>query len=624
MHDAFRDAAITAGLWIVLLLERPPGRFDSTLVDRSIGEIDRLGFQPHQRCEWSADCACSIRHRAADAPLHRVESEPEQPWFTGFSVDRATGRGGAGLRLSIQPLIERVDVIRARAPARRSNLAEVMRWPTPLPIHGLNASWRAHLAGCRAAGHGVATEVLCAAGRVMGYHVRCRHDPARVGAGRLAWSQVLFTRPQPGERAPSVSAAIPFGEADVLLGMDGEEALRAIDPIGRERVAHAERTSAVVNLGSFEGESDSELERAVRGRIALELARVTRRDSLWTDDFAAACRLEFQTDRVTDLAIIGLAFQRGLIPVSLEAMEQSLRGIDARGMGRSLEAFQFGRSLAMGERTALRSMDPEEADPGRLARTLSRMMAVERRGGRQRAARFSFLARSGLAHLDALANSDDGRQALGDFVNTLLRCAWWGGIEYAEQYAQLIVDLQGDRTTPVDAALVVAAVLPLGDAMLPRDLGFVATAAASMVHRRRVRGWLNARAARGDRLERRFFTAVRLEAFGRRVRFTMRTSDWPVRAVAAVSRCTPRRWRGNARQRQVRELVVNLVRRASWAPAEERAQLLPVFERLHAEALTGGLQHAAPAEVKMLIEAGGIGVKGSAAGRSSLQVAGDV
>ena len=117
------------------------------------------------------------------------------------------------------------------------------------------------------------------------------------------------------------------------------------------RVAAPDKTSIVANVGAFEDQVPTEFAAAlaVLPRAA-QLA--ARQEGALLADIVGTARREFLTDRVADLVALGAAFQRGFIPVSLEAMEAAMRRLEPRGYGRSLEAFEFGRRLAEGLETA--------------------------------------------------------------------------------------------------------------------------------------------------------------------------------------------------------------------------------------------------------------------------------
>ncbi|HAW95074.1 MAG TPA: hypothetical protein DCX60_02255, partial [Phycisphaerales bacterium] len=76
---------------------------------------------------------------------------------------------------------------------------------------------------------------------------------------------------------PSLPLLIPFGEADLLLGADPVESLRALGPDPLLRVADSSRTAAVVNSGLLADQEDH-----IGGRM-----RDTRQ--LLTDAVASRC-----------------------------------------------------------------------------------------------------------------------------------------------------------------------------------------------------------------------------------------------------------------------------------------------------------------------------------------------
>ena len=109
------------------------------------------------------------------------------------------------IRFRLRPVWDEVEVVRARPPAARWRDPSADRLPVPAPLHAKASQWRVHLAGYRGEPPGVAARVLCDAGRTMGYHIGCIHDPTPIGAGRRGWAQVLFTRPRDDQSPFAVS-----------------------------------------------------------------------------------------------------------------------------------------------------------------------------------------------------------------------------------------------------------------------------------------------------------------------------------------------------------------------------------------------------------------------------------
>src|SRR4029450_11305963 len=175
------------------------------------------------------------------------------------------------------------------------------------------------------------------------------------------------------------------------------------NPDAELRVAFPDRTHVVANVGRFGEELDSETSALSSEQIASALRIVSSGSARLIDDFAAACRTWFHTDRVTDMALLGAAFQLGLIPVSPEAIEAAVNLAEARGVGRSRETFEFGRRLAVDSRLFSRPKDEREENVDRLARRIVLSLSRGAWGGGKRAENFSALMRQSLAAMPGLA-----------------------------------------------------------------------------------------------------------------------------------------------------------------------------------------------------------------------------
>lgn len=211
------------------------------------------------------------------------------------------------------------------------------------------------------------------------------------------------------------------------------------------------------------------------------------------------------------------------------------------------------------------------------------------------------MLRTSLEQMPGLAETDAGRQARRDFVMACHHCAIWGGLDYAETYADLVTRLYQNDRGDTGRALTRHAVLPLAEAMLIRDPLYVAGLAASAEHRRRIRQRLHAKRARGDEIERRYLTRFDLLAFSRRVRIDLRTSDWPARLATVAYRLTPWRFRGGQRERQLRDYLMEFIRRAIVEAPGDYARWSDAMQRLHDQAVEDRLRGMALAEVRMLV-----------------------
>lgn len=614
MRNAIRTQALTDRVTILIVRDGPPAAFDATAVTRELAEVDRLGFEPRQRVVRHADDACAIRspqaHEASDSDHTPVSDLAETDVAAGLARSFEITPASAGFSIQVRPLLEEVEVIRTRPPLMswRSERS-ASKLPTPIPLQANASQWRVHLAGTRdslvATGEwsnrgGPVVMTLCEAGRLMGYQVRCIVDPTPIAPGRAAWAQLLFTQPAPAGVTNPFATTIPFGEADLLMGIDALETYRAVTGDRRLRVASPERTYIVADVEDRSGTS-GRTEPGTAQDFTPVVRTMCRADRALLQDVSGACRTWFHTDRVTDMAMLGAAFQLGLVPVSSDAMEQAVMMLQGMGFGRSREAFEFGRRLVVHPELFDHAEDERHEILERMIRRIVLSLSRGEWGGGSRARNFHALLTQSLHAMPGLGETEPGREALEDFVLGCHRCRIWGGYVYAQRYAELITRLYVADRGDTGRLLTRLLILPVAEIMLFRDAVFIAGMANSSEQRRALRQMLNAKLARGDRMERRYLTRIECTGFKRRVRIDLRTSDWPARAVSALRRVIPQRWRGTKRDRDLREYLVEIVKRIIEDKPHDYERWIEPARRLHHYAMEGRLRGAALAEMRMLI-----------------------
>jgi indolepyruvate ferredoxin oxidoreductase beta subunit len=602
LHERCRAAAHGRGLTVIVVEDGPPPRFDVGAIERSFADIDRLGFEPLQKVVWSLDRACAVRQPVEDEGPDPDAGQDHPAMRTELRVTAREGADDQAPRLRARPLLEQVEVLRTRPPVQGWRRDAAARLPLPEILHRQAGRWRMHVAGLRGDGPGLVGRILCRAGVRMGYAVRIEYDDTPIGPGRRAWAQLLFTRPRATEVMPPFTARIPAGEADVVLGLDAAETVRALADDGTLQVASTGHTYVVANTGFLTDETETEGATLLREQLRVLTSRHAHAHPRLLEDFAEACRMGFHTDRIADLAILGAAFQIGLVPVTVDTLEESVAELEPGRYGRLLEAFRFGRHLALERPLFTRPKDDRSEDVSRIVRRASHLLSRGRWGGAANHERAVQLLRTSVEAMPGLMETEPGRTARRDFVIALNRCRLWGGLEYAEQYARLITTLYRADRADSARSLTRNAILPLAGAMLIRDLMYVASVATSAEHRRRLRQRLNIKRARADRVERRYLTRLELQAFGKEIRADVRTSDWPARLVTAARPVVPRRWRGSSRERDLRETVIELVEKATHDAPSAYERHVATFARLHAEAVENRLRLMEPAEVRALVD----------------------
>ena len=593
-RECVNKAVAAEGVTVLVLADGPPARLDADAIERTFLERDRLGYQSQQRLVWSADIACEIRPPAVAGLLDEAEERGATP-LQGSFISEDLGMRVEHVQFRAMALSEQVEVVRTRPPITAYSRGAVGLVP-PRPIHASNGTYRVHLAGYRGSTPGLLGRVLADAGRAMGYRVEIVGCDEPCGRGRRAWSQLLFVKFRAGESRAPRTPMIPYGEADLLLGIDAVETLRALGPDVSLRVASSARTSIVANSGALEDQFDDE-RLAACDMLASAVSRCSVTSSSSVDDYATLCRSNLLSERLLDAAMLGVAFQRGLIPVSIEALEFALRRAENAGFGRTFEAFTFGRRLEAG---AVVRRTVEEREPvERLVRRLTLELQRERFGGRKRAQRYALSALGMVAAFARFGEEEEADRAARAVVTALHRSIVWGGTRMMRLYEGLIAGL---LHADASGALVILAAEPLADALLIRDILYVLSMSTSLEQRRRIRERLGVRSSHGDTLERRFLSRFELLVGTKRFRLDFRSSDWPAEIVRLARPICPWSLRGDSRAQEVRAYAISLGERAAKGYEHDPAHWMMCLRRFTMLAADGGLRALSAAELRASVE----------------------
>lgn len=612
LRNGLVAAAESSALTIIIAQDGPPPRFDVVALERTAREIDLDGFLRFQRFVLPADNACELRDPGLATQIARGLLRGSDPLRPEPLVERTVVPGARGMLFRLESLLEQVEIIRTRPPAGIDALRTSVRVTPPRPAHADQGMWRVHIAGFRGDAPGVAGQLLAEAGRAMGFRVEWTHLGVAIGPGRRAWSQLSFTR-MDESAAPSAANCtiqIPYGEADLVIGVDPVETIRAIATDAQLRVADPTRTALVANIAPLEDQIDE-----VSQRCASRLSSIAQVTTLASRcvllDIVTESRAIFLSDRQSDLVALGIAFQRGFIPVTIDALEAAARRMESRGYARSFEAVQLGRLLAV--RSTERAQEgagvpaalPASDETLRLARRVSADRQLGGRRDRSRGKRLRKAVAAALGQLSPLAGTRHGREAMRDFATAMRRCEMWGGFEYATQYAACITALRNTDGTDEGCELARLMILPLAECFLIRDLWYVGALTTSLDQDHRIRNTLGVRLARGDEIRRRYLHRLEVRIASHRWVVEFRSSDWPDRILRATLPFIPSGLRGNMRSRGARESLIALAERAAVARGT-RAAWIDCARRLHDAAVNGSIRSMDGAEITQIAADSGV------------------
>ncbi len=485
-----------------------------------VGRKEYMNITP-EVCEFCLEC--TTKTGCPGLTIEDTDYGPKVATDLSWCVD-----DGACAKLDACPSFEKVIVRRKRPPRPRGHEIQLEHLPEP-EVRMEGGVWRAWLAGVGGMGIGTAAGILVRAGFAEGYRVQFADKKGLAIRNGAVFSQIVFAR----DEAPH-AITIPYGKADLLLGVDMLEAVRAVDPKAPFRVASAERTATVVNTDRTPT-VQMLMGQAVFDGPALEAAlrSVSRRGMYFGHPISSLCERLFGTKLYANITMLGVAYQLGLIPVSLESIKTGIRQTIRADFKKNLRAFNLGRKLVT---------NPELFAEKKLPRTLARTVREKcmylnmRLVGKRRALRpersapgarlrlpDTKLARAykHLVYTTCRACRELDKETMRD-IAVRYDLIQWGGLRYAQRYARRIrrVFLTDDEQHGFAATRVV--VHQLAKLMLIKDEFYVAYLLTSFEKIRRDRQRYNVNPANGDRI--RYRRVFHPRFFGRQ--FDIRVPHW--------------------------------------------------------------------------------------------------
>jgi indolepyruvate ferredoxin oxidoreductase len=301
----------------------------------------RRMFINERVCEGCGDCSVQSNCLAVE-PL-------ETPFGTKRQINQSTCNKDYSCARGFCPsfvVVEGGELKHGSAEPRWITAAAELPAPPPrLPEAGYDAL----LTGIGGTGVTTVTSVLAMAGHLDGLEVATLDVTGLAQKGGAVTSHLRIA--PAGRRV--AGGRIATGQADALLACDlvvaaGRESLGLCDPERTVAIADAAITpTAEFTLKQTESYRDARLE----GRIAKAVREFSSHD---VTDLA---RRLFGDVIYANMMLVGAAHQKGLLPISLEALEQAIR-LNGVAVEQNLAAFAAGR-LLIGRPEALGLAEPE-------------------------------------------------------------------------------------------------------------------------------------------------------------------------------------------------------------------------------------------------------------------------
>ena len=397
------------------------------------------------------------------------------------------------------PAFEEVIVTRKHPPQKpmteignRSLLSEEPLPPPPPPMFDRN--WNMYAAGVGGMGIGTISKVLVVAGYLQGYDVTfCDRKGLAIRNGGV-YTHIAYT--QPGVHA---SPIIPYGKADLLLGLDILEAVRGITAQSLFRIASPNRTTAVVNTAKTEtittliGKDDFDPE-----TLEETLQTYTNADTYFGTDLFTVSEQLFGNKLYANMMLLGTVFQRQLIPLELEPLQLALKQmLPHADMDTNMKAFTVGRRLALEHAESLANTRSEEplATYAEMLSAKQQILTKKRRGKRL-AREYVTLVESTVETINF--DSDSIHRTLALYIYDLVQ---FEDINYAQAYVEKIKQVHAHDSEVYDYRATKAAIRYLHKVMLIKDEVYVAHLLTSEEKLGRDEALYKVDTANGDRIK---------------------------------------------------------------------------------------------------------------------------
>ncbi|MHB8521711.1 MAG: DUF6537 domain-containing protein [Limisphaerales bacterium] len=438
---------------------------------------------------------------------------------TRFMV--ATGEDGPPVKAC--PSFEEVIVKRRQKSPPLVDRLDFGALPVP-EIKALSLAWHGYLAGVGGMGIGTATAILVLAGHREGYRVQfCDKKGLAIRNGGV-YSMVTFS-PSGGSYTSNL---IPYGKADLILGVDVLEAARAIDPRTNQRVGSRTRTAVVVNthktptILTLLGKDDFEVE-----RLESLLKAHTRAEAYFSQNVSALSEKFFGTQIYANIMMLGIAFQRGLLPLRLTSLVEAIRTSFGPAAGDNLKAFNLGRQIAHDVASVYR-VARTTTEPSTYAEIVADKVDIltrTRRRGGELAAAYQQLVEHATKQMQL------GAEALRDFAVRVYDLIQFENPEYARRYVDWVGRIHALDRIDQGFAATKAVIWNLHKVMIIKDEVYVAHLLTSEEKYRRDRARYNVDPELGDRIEYRHLNRPQFRVLGFNLAWNMRTRDWMLRIM---------------------------------------------------------------------------------------------
>lgn len=423
-------------------------------------------------------------------------------------------------KLDSCPAFELVTIHRNQKPEKHLKPVQPEDLPEPATAE-FKSRWHAYLAGVGGMGIATSTAVLVRTAHRQGYKVLfCDKRGLAIRNGGV-YSQITIAK----DATENISPLIPYGTADLILGLDPLEAARGMDAQQFQRVGHPQKTAVMINrfktptILSLLGKSDFSLE-----TLEQSMRKHAREDAFYSYNLSEISERYFGTKLFVNVMMLGAAFQAGLLPFTLENLEWGLRETVGKRFPENWSAFNLGRKIYLDSPSS--QVQAGERSYLDVIKEKSVMLRKQSLYGERVAQRYARMTHHAVERIRLDAES------LRHLALRIYDLIQYGGVNFAQEYIDDVASIFQRDSEQKDYAVTKAVLRNLHRVMTIKDEIYVAHLLTCEEKYARDRQKYQVYPSLGDRIEYRHLNQPEF-AFGPfKIRFRIHTRDWMLRLMS--------------------------------------------------------------------------------------------
>src|SRR2546426_988957 len=415
------------------------------------------------------------------------------------------------------PSFEKVIVTRHKPPRPRVKKIPLDNIPAPAR-HEFTDTWSAFISGVRGMGVGVLSSTLARAGTKEGYTVKFNDKKGLAIRNGAVSAHINYAKGN-----AKISTIVPNGKADLLLGLDMLEAERSLVYASRARTTAVVNSSVIPTIPMLAGMMNYPTD------VEDNIRKHTNSDEYLSGRIGEISELFYGNKLFTNIILLGMAFQRGLIPVSEKnLLEAIMETVSPSQRARNAEAFELGRKFAaepeylefkniVADDKILRLFGAKESYMELVARksdTIAHSYWMWWKGA-SGAEEYRTMVE------DAVAKMNLDEETNRNLARRVYDMIMWGSLDHARRYVDRVLEVFNVDRPEKNYAATKATILNLAKVSLIKDEIYTPLLLTDDEKLERDKVRYNIDEENGDRITYEHINRPEFEVFGRQLRFNL-------------------------------------------------------------------------------------------------------